>query len=121
MKSMKMCYFGDDCFLEIKYKNKNSAACTILLRSHSNASLDEYERAIHDAICILTSSFHSPSIIAFEFISIIYFIIHVMINRTNQRITEEEDRWQLSSLAYCEMRHFIIIPMNQILYRCERA
>ena len=44
-------------------KNK-MGACTILLAGQSKAAVDEYERAIHDALCILTSSFYSPQLIA---------------------------------------------------------
>jgi T-complex protein 1 subunit beta len=42
---------------------KSGAACSIVLRGSSSLALDEAERSLHDALCILTATIKDPRII----------------------------------------------------------
>eukprot|EP01017_Pseudomicrothorax_dubius_P029746 TRINITY_DN364_c0_g2_i3.p1 TRINITY_DN364_c0_g2~~TRINITY_DN364_c0_g2_i3.p1 ORF type:complete len:549 (-),score=182.04 TRINITY_DN364_c0_g2_i3:89-1735(-) len=54
---------GDDQYIFIK-GFKHSAACSILIRGANDLMLDEIERSIHDAICVIKRSLESGFVVA---------------------------------------------------------
>jgi len=52
---------GEDKFIKFSGCNKGEA-CTIVLRGASKHILDEAERSLHDALCVLVSTVKSKKV-----------------------------------------------------------
>lgn len=54
---------GEDRMIRFSGCNENGEACTIVLRGATQQILDEAERSIHDALCVLTQTVKEPRVV----------------------------------------------------------